>query len=317
MASALGEKLRLLADVYLRSGGTLSGRYEATAIELTSFCNLSCPLCPVARDANTLNRERKTIDPGDLHRIIELTKDITRTYVLSMWGEPLLHKDFFPLLDVVRAACGTIWISTNLNYSAKLAHRLAECPELKIICSLDGWDEDSYKVYRVGGRFDLVVQNLAILTAGRCGVYPQFLINDDNRDQVGAMHAFCEGFGLGPGDILLRPMAENFRNENVGTVPGTCHAPYRGLHFNSDGYLLPCAVNVGPDLRIQHISEIKSAEELLNGEPMRAMRRQLAKDKNHYESCQSCAGVRVDAVLAQSVKTRIRNFLTPGSSGAP
>lgn len=51
-----------------------------TAIELTSFCNLSCPLCPVARDANTLSREHKTISEDSLRRIVELTKDITRTF---------------------------------------------------------------------------------------------------------------------------------------------------------------------------------------------------------------------------------------------
>ncbi len=126
-------------------------------------------------------------------------------------------------------------------------------PLLHIICSLDGWDEESYNTYRIGGRWDRVNENLAILAKGKCTVYPQFLINTDNQTRIETMRAYCDGFGLDRGNVLLPHMDENFRNGDIGTVPGNCHAPYRGLHFNSDSYLLPCAVNVGSDLRLPHI----------------------------------------------------------------
>lgn len=144
LRSVVGQKLHLINDVFVRRDGRVTGPFESTTIELTSFCNLSCPLCPVAKDANTLKRERQLMSRDDLRRIVDLTRDHTRGYVLSMWGEPLLHKDFFELLEIVRGPARPIWLSTNLNYSAKLAERLAEVPELKIICSIDGWDRESY-----------------------------------------------------------------------------------------------------------------------------------------------------------------------------
>lgn len=303
-------KLRRLIDIYLRSDGRITGTYEATTIELTSFCNLSCPLCPVARDAPTIERERQLITREDLEKIVRLTGNICQSYVLSMWGEPLLHKDFNALLDIVLAERKPIWISTNLNYSARLAERLAEFPLLHVICSLDGWDEDSYKTYRIGGRFDRVTENLGILAKGKCAVYPQFLINTDNRQHVGSMRAFCDGFGLDRGNILLREMDENFRNNDIGTVPGNCHAPYSGLFFNSDGYLLPCCVNVGNDLRLPHISEFNTTDELLNGDAIRAIRKQLKRGKNHFESCHSCSGIQFEKIILESVKSRLAKMFS-------
>ena len=101
--SVVLSKLRRLADIHLRSDGRITGAYESTTIELTSFCNLSCPLCPVARGARTVERERKQITREDFEKIVRLAGKISRAFVLSMWGEPLLHKNFDSLLDIVLA----------------------------------------------------------------------------------------------------------------------------------------------------------------------------------------------------------------------
>jgi sulfatase maturation enzyme AslB (radical SAM superfamily) len=304
--SALSQKLRLLSDIFLRADGRITAPYESVTIELTSFCNLSCPLCPVAKDANTLTRERQLMSRADLQRIVDLTKFNTRAYVLSMWGEPLLHKDFFELLDIVRAAGKIIWISTNLNYTRRFAERMAMIPELQIICSLDGWDEKSYLAYRVGGRFDRVRDNLAVLARGKCRVYPQFLVNDGNRRDVAKMLAFCDSFDIPVKNVKFPEMQYNFRNDQNEVISGHCHQPYVGAYFNSDGYMLPCCVNVGPDLKLPHVSRFETTNELRNGADVTAMRRQLAKDKNHYGSCTACRGLQADRAISSSLVARIR-----------
>lgn len=306
--SVLAQKLQTLADIFVLRNGRMRGSFESVTIELTSFCNLSCPLCPVAKDNNTLERERQTMSREDLERIVELTRDHARAYVLSMWGEPLLHKDFFDLLAIVRNVGKPIWISTNLNYAGRLAERMAELPELKVICSLDGWDPQSYAAYRVGGRFERVRENLSILAKGRCEVYAQFLLNDANRSHQHDMVAFCAEFAIPASRIMFPEMQQNFRNENNAPVDGTCHQPYMGAYFNSDGHLLPCCVNVKNDLRLPHISSFHSADELRNGRDIVAMRRQLAVDKNHYPSCQSCAGTRMHEAISAAAKARLRAF---------
>lgn len=306
--SVLTRKLQTLADIFVLADGRVRGRYESVTIELTSFCNLSCPLCPVAKDQNTLERERETMRREDLERIVELTREHASAYVLSMWGEPLLHKDFFDLLAIVRSVGKPIWISTNLNYAARLAQRMAEIPELKVICSLDGWDPQSYSIYRVGGRFERVRENLSILAQGRCEVYAQFLLNDANRVRRSEMLAFCSEFGIPQPRVMFPEMQQNFKNENNAPVSGTCHQPYIGAYFNSDGYLLPCCVNVKNDLRLPHVSTFSSAEDLRNGPELVAMRRQLAKDKNHYPSCQSCPGTRMSESVSAAAKARLNAF---------
>ncbi|HYM33517.1 MAG TPA: radical SAM protein [Candidatus Cybelea sp.] len=306
---ALGHRLSLLRDIR-RDDGRLTSQYESVTIELTSICNLSCPLCPVAHNNPTVVRKVPQMRMEDFRRILELTAPITDSFVLSMWGEAVLHKQFFDFLDLAHATGKRLWISTNLNYADWVAERLSGYERLEVICSMDGWDEQSYKAYRVGGRFDVMMRNMRILSRGKCKVWPQYLVP---RDQPGSAETFCafidREFGIPRRQILLNPMNYNFKNENVGHVDGTCHFMYTSLIFNSDGYLQPCCLNVGKDLFIAHVSEFETSADLLNGEKLVDMRRRLAADKDQFPSCVSCEGKDLPAETFGKIKAGIRSLL--------
>lgn len=303
--SALGHRLRLLGDIR-RDDGRMSVPYEAVGIEITSMCNLSCPLCPAARDARTVVRDTKQMSKEDFARIVRLTAPVTKNYVLNMYGESLLHKDFFEFLDMVAATGRGMSISTNLNYGARLAERLAQYDRLDVICSIDGWDAESYKRYRVGGRFDVMVQNLAILARGKCKVYPQFLVDGDDKEGCEAFCSFIENeIGIPRRNIILKPLNRNFKNEMMRTYDGVCHYMYANIYFTSDGNLVPCCIHVGRDLFLSHISDFDRPEDLLNAPQLVAARRQLANDKNAYKSCISCEGRDLYAETAGKLKSAL------------
>ena len=159
-----------------------------------------------------------------------------------------------------------------------------------MICSLDGYDEESYKVYRVGGDFELVKRNLKILSEGVCNVLPQFLINPDNKAHIDKMRKFVAEMNIPENNIHLKTMNMNFLNKQTEVIPGVCHSMHQGLYFNVDGIVQPCCVNIGRDLRLLHISNFKSTEGLLNHPKIVEVRQNLAKDKNQYASCTACEG---------------------------
>jgi hypothetical protein len=211
--------------------------------------------------------------------------------------------------------------STNLNYSPRLARELAQFPLLHIICSVDGWDDDSYAEYRWGGRFDFVRQNLAILGQGKCTVYPQYLVSDDHDDPEGRKRkflAFVQDTIGTTKNVLFKKKQADLRNDTGAHVPGRCSSLYGGLYFNSDGTLMPCCTNVGKDVMLRHISTYTS-EELRGGADIASLRRRILDDKDQFASCRSCAGEDVQQVTLTAIAHRVKGMFIslrplPGTS---
>lgn len=284
-------RLKLLGDLYLNSG-SLSVPYQTVTIETTSICNLDCPLCPSRRSNNTVGRASKQIKLDDLRRIVDLTKEITESYSLNIWGEPLLHKEFKEILEYVSSANRRIWFSSNLNYSARLAEMLTHFPLLNIICSLDGWDAETYAEYRWDGRFDVVRRNLRILAKGKCKIHPQYILdpNDPNAEEhTERFRKFLEAEIGTTANVVFKKKNQNFKNEASVIVPGRCSSLYAGLYFNCDGVLMPCCVNVRSDVFLKHISSY-TTETLRNGNDVKRLRQSILADKNQFDSCRSCGG---------------------------
>lgn len=281
------EKVALLSDIAINNGSVSKLYSPSVLIELSSTCNLSCGLCPAAQDNRILDRANKMIKKEDFERIVELTEPFTRTYILNMWGEPLLNPHFFEYWQKVSHK--ESWVSSNLNMSEETAKKLAKCTGLNVICSVDNIGKESYENgYRRGGNFDVVCRALKILAAGTCIARPQFLIHDGNRDQKQDMIDFVKSMGIDETRIIFKDKIEELKNQKTTRSDGVCHYLYQGYFFNSDGYLVPCCMNTNRDVFIAHINSFESSEDLRNGGGVRKFRKQLAKDKTVFPSCKNC-----------------------------
>jgi pyruvate-formate lyase-activating enzyme len=299
------KRLRFLSDIYFNTGN-VSVPYQTVTIETTSICNLNCPICPSRRSENTLERASKQIKLDDVRRIVDLTREITESYCLNIFGEPLLHKEFNKILEYVSSTNLRIWLSTNLNYSARLAEALTPFPLLNIICSLDGWDAESYSEYRWDGRFDVVRRNLAILAKGKCKVYPQYLLTPGEADSELRKERFLDFVRTTIGtteNVIFKKKNPDFKNDGDDIVPGRCSSLYGGLYFNCDGILMPCCNNVRSDVFLNHISSY-TTEMLRNGREVNQLRRLILDDKNQFASCRSCPGEDHQAMIFTKLSTR-------------
>jgi len=118
-------------------------------IEPTNVCNLRCPICP---SNNEMTRGRGFMKREIFEKIVDEVKDQKLCLNLWGWGEPLLHPEVFSFVKYASEAGVKVRLSTNLE---KI--RQATIPNLvnsgldMLIFSFDGFSQEVYSEYRVGG----------------------------------------------------------------------------------------------------------------------------------------------------------------------
>ena len=131
-------------------------------LEASSFCQLRCPSCPTTS---------KTIHPAVGSGFLGL-RDFQTLLVESPWlkeielsnyGEIFLNPD---LLEIIKFACERNVAlkadnGANLNnVKENVLEGLVKHKFRSITCSIDGASNETYKVYRVKGNFETVIENI-------------------------------------------------------------------------------------------------------------------------------------------------------------
>lgn len=136
------------------------------SIEPSSACNLHCPEC--LSGTNQISRKNSHFD-------IELFKKIIhqihkKTWIINLYfqGEPLLHPNIIEMIRISNKAGLMTVISTNGNLiTEKLANDLIDSGLDILIISLDGWNQETYEIYRKGGNFNKLVAGMKFIKEAR------------------------------------------------------------------------------------------------------------------------------------------------------
>jgi len=268
---------------------------ESVQLQLVARCNLRCPKCPVPETTFTSQYPVQQMDPSDLEHLVRVVGNNCNVYVVSLWGEALLHKRLPEALYVLRHK--KILISTNLNVSHDRIKMLIEFHEQfgaieELIISVDGYDKESYETYyRLGGKFELLDANIVAISKSklRHKAILQFL---DDGSRVGFAKR-CAEYARSKGIAFTIPtMDENFARTDSSNIlgQGICDRSYIGLHVDSSNNIMTCGADPLNTLNIASIREFTTFDSLWNSAAMRHRRVQLRRDKNHYDVCKGCAG---------------------------
>jgi MoaA/NifB/PqqE/SkfB family radical SAM enzyme len=79
-------------------------------VELTNYCNLNCPVCPVG--LGMLQHKPQAIDPAIFEHLINEVGRYLLTISLWAWGEPLLHPELADILRIVQNRGINTFLST-------------------------------------------------------------------------------------------------------------------------------------------------------------------------------------------------------------
>ena len=184
-------------------------------IDPSDICQLRCPGCWTGienesrRKANSsleviYRNERGKLSPQLFDAVLDEIGEYLFVIEFHSQGEPLLNAH---LPSFVRRATELgIDTQTRTNLSLQLSDEriedLATCGLGTLIASVDGYSQEAYEKYRVGGRIDLVHDNLRRLKSAidRNGsatdlVY-QYLVFDWNEHEIEDARRFTEDLGI-------------------------------------------------------------------------------------------------------------------------
>ncbi len=319
----------------MQAGRTqLSGKPVHLKLELTNYCNLSCPMCP----HQSMQRPVGYMSPTLFRRIIDqAVPELEFAYVHHL-GESLFHGRIGELIAYGTQAGVAMGLSTNATFlDERKAAALLDSGLRFLVISLDANSAESYDKMRVGGDFSTTVRNiehfldLATVHCPSLHVVVQMIISAHNQHEV---LAFARRW---PRQVVLKEARDwagqvslsalRPQNRALGQVlplhrpppqvapeqqlTAPCRLPFSEMTVLWDGKVVPCA-NVFEHTGVLGDLSTQSLDDVWNGAPMQALRRaQLRMQVANVPVCRSCLGHpldELDFISVDQLSQRLRNY---------
>ena len=300
-------------------------------IDISPLCNLGCTYCvharlgpeaDVALQEQTFRRQQ-LMALGDFERIISEIAGRTMAVSLYYLGDPLMHPQLDDMCSIANKARLNVHISSNYSFpldDARLTSLLTSGLTHLTVC-VDGLRQESYERTRIGGRLDLVLDNLERTLRirrelGRRApkVEVQFLRFQHNLDQLPAAIEWCRERGVDQftdywGNLHNYTDELPDRYRTMGPKPDRrlpqCSWPHFAMQIKYDGDVIPCCYfrhgdqyRPGADSRAVGNVLRTSVHEVWNSPEYRSLRRLVsnptgsASEPGRAESfCEGCPTV--------------------------
>jgi radical SAM protein with 4Fe4S-binding SPASM domain len=296
--------------------------YRPTKITVESgnVCNLRCPLCPTGQGAPGA---KKGLLPYDTFEKIldQLGRDLIAIRLYN-WGEPLLNKDLVRMCRLAYERRVSITVSSHLNdLTPALAEGLLRAKVKKIYVSPDGATPESYAVYRRGGSFQTVLDNIRMLVAKKRELgasYSRILwlfhVFRHNEQEIDTVRGLARQLGV---ELQLDPARTDMAKEIFETVEEAldrdghwlptldeycayhrearsaprsriCTLPWKETAINWDGSVLACCSIYSEKHAYGNIHE-RPFREIWNSAAYTAARREIRGDPDTRDTiCKTC-----------------------------
>jgi MoaA/NifB/PqqE/SkfB family radical SAM enzyme len=166
---------------------------ERLDIGLTNNCNAKCPQC-ARTDPKTFKKyEWLPLDElyiEDIKKILpaEQLRKITSISLCGTYGDPLVAKDIFQILEYFFSCRPNLYLTIHTNGSMrnnKWWYKLCSILKNKnvtIIFGIDGIDQESHSKYRINTSFEKILDHANIAKMHRIKIEWQFLMFDYNKN---------------------------------------------------------------------------------------------------------------------------------------
>jgi len=178
------------------------GKPFSVSIEPTTSCNLRCPECPSGLRQFSRNTGMLTME---LYRkIADEIGNRLMYMILYFQGEPYLNPSFFDIVRDARRRRIYTATSTNAHFlTEENARKTVESGLDRLIVSLDGIGQDIYSTYRVGGRYQRVIDGIGNLVRMKKElgsrtphIILQFIVFRTNEHQIGEVRELAGKLGV-------------------------------------------------------------------------------------------------------------------------
>ena len=292
----------------------LWGKPFSVSIEPTTSCNLRCPECPSGLRQFSRNTGMLTID---LYKKIvnEIGKRLMYM-ILYFQGEPYLNPSFFDIVKDAKKRRIYTATSTNAHFlNDENARKTVESGLDRIIVSLDGIGQETYASYRVGGRYQRVldgIENLVKwkkeLNSKTPHIILQFIVFRTNEHQIDEVKALSKKLGVDELQLKTAQVYEykngnpliptidkysRYRQKTDGTweikndFKNKCYRMSVSCVITWDGLVVPCCFDKDA---VYQMGDLKnnSFEEVWKSEPYKAFRTKVITNRKSIDICTNC-----------------------------
>ena len=285
------------------------------SVEITNYCNLHCPECPVGR--SKFSKTKKiSFDSLLYKKMIDELKPTLEHIILYFQGEPFLNNR---LPDLIKYAHDSrIYTSTSTNgqfLNEKTAKEIVLSGLDKIIISIDGSTQPVYETYRVGGNLQKAIDGIIYLNEWKKSLESitplieiQFLVLKSNEHQMNEMQKMAKSLHV---DRLTFKTAQLYDFENgsaflttksryarykktvdgtyilKGKQPNHCWRLWTGAVINVDGEILPCCFDKTSEYSFGNILEYSFLSCWQNKKAF-SFRDKIIKNRKQFDMCRNC-----------------------------
>jgi len=290
------------------------GNPYSISIEPTTSCNLRCPECPSGLRQFSRNTGMLSMD---LYRkILGQLKDRLIYMILYFQGEPYLNPRFFEFIRFAKQDRIYTATSTNGHFlSDDNAKKTIESGLDRLIISLDGIGQQEYATYRIGGRYDIVIQGIRSLVrwkkelkSGTPHIIVQFIVFRSNEHQLGEVKKLCREIGVDElqfktaqiydykkGNPLIPTLDKYSRYRKMpdgsyefkNKLPNRCFRMWSSCVITWDGITVPCCFDKDADHKMGDLKE-KPFSEVWRSKMYYDFRTRVFTNRKQTGICQNC-----------------------------
>ena len=286
------------------------------SIEPANYCQLRCPACPVGqRAANNTHHKAQNMSWDTYLRILTQVQATAHTIQFYFQGEPLLNPLLPKMIARAREAGLFTIVSTNAQaLTRSMAHELVKSGLHRVIVSIDGFSEESYAAYRVGGDLHRALEGLQFLREAKAEYSSSICIelqvlrlrsNEHEWEWIrqhyrtlGAtrlvfktaqLYDYQHGHSLMPTDERY----SRYKKGEDGTYHLTrprrrsCYRLWSGCVVTTTGEVLPCCYDKAGNHAFGSLME-QNLEQVWHNKNADDFRRQVLQDSHAIPICREC-----------------------------
>ncbi|TLX73898.1 radical SAM protein [Labilibacter sediminis] len=292
----------------------LWGSPWSLSIEPINVCNLKCPECPTGM--GILKRPKGMLTVEHFEQCLNSLPRSLWHVNLYFQGEPIMHPDFFTLVQKTKQRKLLTSTSTNAHYlSYEQALKVVKSGLDTLIVSFDGVTQKVYEQYRVGGDIQKVFEGVKNLVKAKRElgqstpvVVAQFLVFHHNEHQIEDFKNIA--FDLGVDKLELKtaqvydvknkyhilPEQSKFSRYSLqkdgtvelkGSIKNKCWKHWSSAVITWDGEVVPCCFDKDGEHALGNVFQT-TFNEIWQHSNYYKFRKQVLQNKEKINICLNC-----------------------------
>jgi radical SAM protein with 4Fe4S-binding SPASM domain len=286
----------------------------AISVEPTSCCNLHCMECPSGN--GSLLRPPGYMSMEMFKKIIDKVSKHSFYLNLYFQGEPMMHPNFSEMVIYAKSKRMFVFTSTNGHFlTEKNIQKLVNSKLDKLIISMDGHNQDSYQQYRLGGKFEKVIQGMKNIAQIKIEmkyktpiIIAQVLLLKTTENHLEEIKALALQTGVDKVEFkkaqFYNPNAEGallpsdkkylryvFSDEKGWILKNQqnrgCKRLWSNMVVTWDGKVLPCCYDKDAEYAFGSVLQ-KEIPQIINNSTSQKFRKNVLKNRTNYPMCGNC-----------------------------